>query len=76
MKSPTGEKSIKYCIVLYCIVLQPGETDKLFLEKSWHRAAAILLVEVSAVKLPNSPGGVAHEAFKDDASLLQQASNE
>ena len=30
------------------------------------------LVEVSALRLPNLPGGIAHEAFKEDSGLLKQ----
>lgn len=30
------------------------------------------LVEVSALRLPNMPGGIAHEAFKEDTGLLRQ----
>ena len=51
---------------------QPGESDKLFLHQCWHRALAVSLVEVSALRLPNMPGGIAHEAFKEDTGLLRQ----
>ncbi|KAJ7394035.1 Ectopic P granules protein 5 [Desmophyllum pertusum] len=49
-----------------------GESDKLFLHQCWHRAMAVSLVEVSALRLPSMPGGIAHEAFKEDTGLLKQ----
>ena len=55
-----------------CFTCQPGESDKLFLHQCWHRAVAVSLVEVSALRLPNMPGGIAHEAFKEDSGLLRQ----
>lgn len=30
------------------------------------------LVEVSALRLPKMPGGISHEAFKEDTGLLKQ----
>lgn len=33
---------------------------------------AVSLVEVSALRLPSMPGGIAHEAFKEDTGLLKQ----
>lgn len=33
---------------------------------------AASLVEVSALRLPNWPGGVAHEAFRENQGLLSQ----
>lgn len=51
---------------------EPGESDRLFLHQCWHRALAASLVEVSALRLPNMPGGIAHEAFKEDTGLLKQ----
>ena len=44
----------------------------MFLHQCWHRALAATLVEVSALRLPNMPGGIAHEAFKEDSGLLRQ----
>ena len=61
---------LRYCVTISC--QQPGARDQLFLNKAWHRAAAIMLVETSALRLPNKPGGIAHEAFKEDSGLLQQ----
>ena len=52
--------------------LQPGESDQLFLHQCWHRALAASLVEVSALRLPNWPGGIGHEAFKENKGLLRQ----
>ncbi|CAH3172967.1 unnamed protein product, partial [Porites evermanni] len=51
---------------------EPGESDQLFLHQCWHRAMAASLVEVSALRLPNWPGGVAHEAFRENQGLLSQ----
>lgn len=57
----------------FCLIpCQPGESDQLFLHQCWHRALAASLVEVSALRLPNLPGGIAHEAFKEDSGLLRQ----
>lgn len=33
------------------------------------------LVEVSAVRLPYMPGGITHEAFKEDTGLLKQVTH-
>ena len=33
---------------------------------------AVSLVEVSALRLPKMPGGISHEAFKEDTGLLKQ----
>nr|XP_058943375.1 ectopic P granules protein 5 homolog [Pocillopora verrucosa] len=51
---------------------ESGEGDKLFLHQCWHRAVAVSLVEVSALRLPKMPGGISHEAFKEDTGLLKQ----
>jgi len=57
----------------FCPFSQSGESDQLFLHQCWHRAMAVSLVEVSALRLPNLPGGIAHEAFKDSGLLRQVA---
>ncbi|EDO32943.1 predicted protein [Nematostella vectensis] len=51
---------------------ESGESSQLFLDRSWHRAVSVMLVEVSALRLPLRPGGIAHENFAADASFLQQ----
>ena len=33
------------------------------------------LVEVSAIHLPNMPGGITHESFKEDTGLLKQVTH-
>ncbi|XP_046857276.1 ectopic P granules protein 5 homolog isoform X2 [Xenia sp. Carnegie-2017] len=48
--------------------------DVLFLPLCLHRAVAIIVVEICALRLPNRPGGIAMDVFKEEKSLFGQAS--
>ena len=76
--------TILYIIVCICHVLSSEncfkiqltfkefDGDVLFLPLCLHRAVAIIVVEICALRLPNRPGGIAMDVFKEEKSLFGQ----
>lgn len=57
---------------LRLIMFQEFDGDVLFLPLCLHRAVAIIVVEICALRLPNRPGGIAMDVFKEEKSLFGQ----